>query len=63
MEATPNTHMAGSEDKGGRIPANEGPLVAGPGDDRTVRETDVREDWHFLATRDPAFWLKDVDRQ
>ncbi len=61
MEATPNT-MAGSEGKGERIPAYEGPPVAGPGDSRTATETDIREDWRLLATRDPAFWLKDVDR-
>jgi hypothetical protein len=64
MEATPDTHGTVRRDgRRARIPADEGPSVAGSRNVQTggVAKTDVQEEWLSLATADPSFWLRDVD--
>lgn len=64
MEATPITHGTARRDgRNARILADEGPSVAGSRSAPSggVEKTDVQEDWLYLATADPSFWLRDVD--
>ncbi len=62
MEARPNEPgtpgMNREEGRSSLVPSSKGTIVARP----QKNGTGLEEDWSSLGTDDPAFWLKEPDR-